>query len=153
MQNEYIDTIVLMAYKLQVENPDLTDDEAIKTSIQNFLDSQAELVNKLNQIKEKLGKEDWQKLIEIFTDNKKSPDELATIYQKMLASNQLINGVTTSTLELSVDYEGASIFRVFPAGTKVKISKHSWQEQLEFIEIWTSPKSVDYCLRGNILAY
>lgn len=153
MQNEYIDTIVLMAYKLQIDNPNLTDDEAIQKSIKSLNESHKELVEKLTALKERLGEKDWQALVEIFTKGHKTPEELEEIYNQDLNNNKLLDAATTTSLELLTEHEGLSVRRKFPAGTKIKVNKDSWNERLEFVQIWTSPKSVDYCLRGDFLAY
>lgn len=153
MQNEYIDTIVLMAYKLQLDNPNLTDDEAIQASIKSFTESHKELVEKLNALKEKLGEEHWETLVKIFTEGHKTPEELEQIYNQELANNKLVEAATTTSLELLTEHEGISVRRRFPAGIKIKVNKDSWNKNLEFVQIWTSPRSVDYCLRGDFLAY
>lgn len=152
MQEEYIDTITLMAYKLKLENPTLTDQEAIQAANKEFINSQIELAKQLNCLREKLGEENWQEIVKIFTQKKKTPEELTASYNKMLAENKLINGITITSLELTTEYEGINIYKIFPPGTKVKISKDIWEQNLEYIEIWTSPNSIDYCLRQNVLA-
>ncbi|NJN07512.1 MAG: hypothetical protein HC815_05795 [Richelia sp. RM1_1_1] len=152
MQEGYIETIALMAYKLKLENPSLTNDEAIEISVESFFNSQIELAKQLVQIKNKIGEQSWQELVKIFSQRKKSPKELKVIYNRMINENNLIDGITITSLELSVEYEGTNIPRIFPPATKVKISKDIWDKNLEYIEVWTSPNSVDYCLRQNVLA-
>lgn len=152
MQNEYIDTIVLIAYKAQMDNPNLTDDEAIQASIKLFNESHKELVEKLSALKERLGEKEWQTLVKIFQSNK-TAGELEEIYKQDLTNNKLLDAATTTPLELLTEHEGLSVRRRFPAGTKIKVNKDSWNQNLEFVQIWTSPKSVDYCLRGDFLAY
>lgn len=153
MQNEYIDTIVLMACKAQMDNPNLTDDEAIQASIKLFTESHKELAQKLSALKERLGEKDWQTLVKIFTEKDKKPEELEEIYNQDLTNNKLLDAATTTPLELLTEHEGLSVRRRFPAGTKIKVNKDSWNQNLEFVQIWTSPRSVDYCLRGDFLAY
>ena len=88
-----------------------------------------------------------------FTAEKKSPEHIEISYNQILNNNQFIDGSTITPLRLLVEHEGTSVHRLLPAGTKVKITKETWKQKLDFIEIWTSPKSVDYCLRENVLAY
>lgn len=151
MINEYIDTIVLMVCKAQMDNPNLTDDEAIQASIKSFANSHKDLVEKLSTLKEELGEEDWQALVKLAEENK-TPEELEEVY-KQLADENLLDAATNTSLEMLVEHEGINIRRRFPAGTKVKVSKDSWNQKLVFVEIWTSPKSVDYCLRKDLLVY
>ena len=93
-QNEYIDTIVLMAYKMQMEDPNLSDDEAIKAAVQSFKESHKELEAKLTKLKERLSEKDWKALVEIFTAEKKSPEQLEASYNQKLNNNEFINGST-----------------------------------------------------------
>lgn len=147
----YIDTIVLMAHRLMVENPALQENEAIEKATQNYLDGLIEFGEKLAAIKEELVKEDWQLFIKTLA-SKKTSEELQFLYDQMLVNNQLLDGMTITELGLSVEYEGMNVQRTFPAGTKIKISKDIWDEGNDYVEVWAAPNSVDYTLRQNILA-
>ena len=153
MQEEFIDIITLMACKMQLENPKLTNDEAIQASLESFYNSHIELKERLTKLKERLSKNDWKTLVEIFTSENKTPELLEASYNEKLNNNQFIDGSTIIPLRLLVEHEGTSIYHLLPAGTKVKITKDIWKQKLDFIEVWTSPKSVDYCFRENVLAY
>jgi hypothetical protein len=88
-----------------------------------------------------------------------SPEELETRYNEMLATQQLRDAIAkrcceaqiaTADLELMVEHEGLQVPTMFPAGTNVKVTREFWDDNNEFIEVWTKPNCVDYTLRQNV---
>jgi hypothetical protein len=152
LPENYIDTIVLMANRLMQNDSALAKDKAIEKAIQNYFEGIMELGHKLATVKKELGDENWQLFIEKLA-NKPTTEDLQANYNSLLANKELLDGVTNTELELSVEYEGASLQRIFPAGTKIKLSKTIWENGHNYVEVWTAPNSVDYTLRQNVLVF
>lgn len=151
-QEDYLDTITLMAYRMLCENPSMSDSEAIRKAIENYWSNLLSFAKKIVAIQKELGEENWQIFKSIF-ENKKTLEQIEADYNEMLASDKLIDGITTTEVELSIEYEGTVMQKTFPPGTHIKISKDIWETPGEYIEVWTTPRCVDYTTRQNVLAF
>lgn len=140
--------ILLGAHQLLQENPTLTEDKAFGVAAQKYYEAQIELGRKLTTFKECLGDE-WAQLV-VMMAKRPSPEELETRYNEMLATQKLRDAIATADLELMVEHEGLQVPTMFPAGTKIKVTREHWDDNNEFIEVWTAPNCVDYTIRQNI---
>lgn len=152
MTNDYLDTIAIMAHKLMSNNPSLAESDAIKEAMENYLNAQIDFGQKLAEIKERLTSQEWDEFVDILSANKTEAD-LHANYNQMLENSELVDGITTGELELCSEHEGTKITKLFPAGTRIKISRGIWEDKTnELVEVWTAPGQVDYARREEVLA-
>lgn len=151
MTSDYLDTIALMTHKLMSDNPELAESDAIRQAMENYLNAQIDFGQKLAEIKEKLSLKEWNEFTNIISGKKASAD-LHANYNQMLENLELVDGITTGELELGSEHEGKKITKLFPAGTRIKISRGIWEDTTnELVEVWTAPGHVDYARREEVL--